>query len=562
MLILGMGAASAIAFGASGPGPHAARKTRDKTAAGTVAAKALQIVSDIHGTWPQMPANIATGRMTSGALIGNGSVGVAIGGAPDKQHFYIGRDDFWSVLRGSIMPVGQLQLTIPSLQGGSSELSENIGPADVTGSFAQGDSQLKTQSWVAAGQNTLFIQLQNAGKLPLPVTATMLDGFGQKDRETLGGMTGDVTWLRVSPEVVHATIGGVAPPNSPGRPGAPVQQSPPSRADVQASDASIQSVQIFDSYGAAKAALPKPVYQWATESVLAGGSSNDATKAPNVFSCGDIIMPERRFTLRASINLALAGGQGVIFSSLVEHRWMQQAVDPTDPLGNTRGHDVPRAQGAESGLLVYLSGGKLAANLNGTVVTSTDAIPLNRWVAVEVAYDGVKMVLRVNGAEVGGTTAFPGTAEVMGPEFQWMAAHPGDPQIPFDGSAPEGVLSMRVLGAQVSSENGDIHFAIPAGGHVIVALAAMDDRDTADYFHSAIADLQQTTSATIAAIHSRHVAWWQNFWSKSICRNTGQDDPILVVWVSICAGVLQQTWQRCPRAVGKLDYDHKPRLGW
>jgi len=515
MLILGMGTVSVVAFGASGPGPHAAHKTTDKAAAGTVAAKALQIVSDIHGTWQQMPGNIVSGRMTSGALIGNGSVGVAIGGTPDKQQFYVGRDDFWSVLRGSIMPVGQLQLMIPSLQGGSSELSENIGPANVTGSFARGDSLLRTQSWVAAGQNTLFIHLENPGKFPLQVTAAMLDGFGHKDRETLGGIAGDVSWLKVSPEVVHATIGGVTPPNRPGRPGASVQQSPPSRVDIQASDASIRSVQIFDSYSAAKAALPKPVYQWASENVLAGGSSNDAAKAPDVFSCGDIIMPERRFTVRVSINLALADGHGVIFSSLVEHRWMQQAVDPTDPLGNTRGHDVPRAQGAEAGLLVYLADGKLAANLNGTVVTSKEPIPLNQWAEVEVAYDGSRLVLRVDGAEMGETSAFPNAAEVMGPKFEWMAAHPGDTQIPFDGTAPEGVLATRVLGAQVSSENGDIHFTIPARGHVIVALAVMDDRDTADYFHSAISDLQQATSATIAAIYSRHVAWWQKFWSKS-----------------------------------------------
>jgi hypothetical protein len=386
MLILGMGPVSAVAFGASGPGAQAAHQRADKAAAGAVAAKALQIVSDIHGTWHQMPGNIANGRMTSGALIGNGSVGVAIGGTPDKQQFYIGRDDFWSVLRGSIMPVGQLQLMIPSLQGGSSELSENIGAADVTGSFAQGSSQLKTQAWIAAGQNTLFIQMENAGQTPLEVSAAMLDSFGQKDRETLGGVTGDVTWLKVSPEVVHASIGGVAQPTrpgprGPGGPGAPAQQNPPSRADVQASDASIRSVQVFDSFGAAKAALPKPVYQCASQNVLASGSSN----TPNVFSCGNIIMPERRFTVRASIDLDHAGGQGVIFSSLVEHRWMQQAPDPTDPLGNTRGHDVPRAQGPEAGLLVYLLDGKLAANLNGTVVTSKDPMPLNQWSNVEVA---------------------------------------------------------------------------------------------------------------------------------------------------------------------------------
>jgi hypothetical protein len=60
----------------------------------SVAAKALIIVSGIHGQWQQMPGNIATWRMTGGALLGNGSVGVAIGGAPDQQEFYIGRNDF------------------------------------------------------------------------------------------------------------------------------------------------------------------------------------------------------------------------------------------------------------------------------------------------------------------------------------------------------------------------------------------------------------------------------------------------------------------------------------
>src|ERR1700761_9068520 len=59
---------------------------------GSVASKALQIVSSIHGTWTQMPGDIATDRMTGGALIGNGSVGVAIGGTADRQQYYIGRN--------------------------------------------------------------------------------------------------------------------------------------------------------------------------------------------------------------------------------------------------------------------------------------------------------------------------------------------------------------------------------------------------------------------------------------------------------------------------------------
>jgi hypothetical protein len=124
--------------------PRAASAAADKA----VAEKALQIVSDIHGSWTQMPGNISTARMTGGALIGNGSVGVAIGGTADQQEYYVGREDFWSVQRGKIMPVGRLQLSIPALQNATAQLQENIGPADVTASFAAGASQLKSHSWV------------------------------------------------------------------------------------------------------------------------------------------------------------------------------------------------------------------------------------------------------------------------------------------------------------------------------------------------------------------------------------------------------------------------------
>lgn len=50
-----------------------------------VSETALQIVSGIHGSWTQMPGKIATWRMTSGALIGNGSVGVAFGGTRSNR---------------------------------------------------------------------------------------------------------------------------------------------------------------------------------------------------------------------------------------------------------------------------------------------------------------------------------------------------------------------------------------------------------------------------------------------------------------------------------------------
>ena len=479
----------------------------------TVSKMALGIVSGIHGSWPQMPGKIATWRMTSGALIGNGSVGVAIGGTPEQQEFYVGRDDFWSVLRGRIMPVGRLQLTIPALQGGSSEVRENIGPADVTASIAEGDNKLKSRSWVAAGRNVFFVQLENTGRTGLPISAEFLDAFGRDDRKNLGGAAGDVDWLRVSPEVVDATIGGSNQRSTRG----PFEPAAAPQKVAAISDAGIRSVQIFSGYfeHAPAGSQEKPLYAWASQGVLAGKSGGAGAASPGVFSCGDIIMPQRRFTVRASINARHADGEGILFSALVNHRWMKQTIDPTDPIGNVRGHDVPRAQGADAGLVLYLSKGRIAANLNGTVVTANRSVPLNQWVRVGAAYDGMKLVLLMNGVEVGETTNFPTAAEVMGPKWKWAAAHPGDAQIPFDGCAPEGILAMRIIGARVSSEKGGIHFTIPAGGRVTVAVAVMDNRDTEGYFHRAISDLQQASAKTIAATWSRHLVWWRKFWSKS-----------------------------------------------
>jgi len=478
-------------LGISAAAQTAPAKDSSGAADKAVAEKALRIVVNIHGSWTQMPGNIATRRMSAGALIGNGSVGVAIGGTADKQEYWVGRDDFWSVQRGKIMPMGRLELSFPSLAGATAHLQENIGPADVTGIFAAGSSQLKSRAWVDSDKNYFFVELENPGTTALDVSAALLDGFGQDDRETLGGVTGQVTWQRVSPEVVHATIGG------------------PNDGKATTLDADVRSLQIFGNTPASP--NKKPLYAWNSPSGLAGGAE---AKPGQAFSCGNIIMPERHFTVRASINLDLANGDGVIFSS-ISQRWKMQQQDPTDPLGNVRGHDTGRPQGAEAGLLIYLSHGRLAANLNGTVLIANRPVPLQQWTTVAVTYDGMKMTLVVNGKPVGETTNFPTAAQVMGPKWEWAAAHPGDTRIPFAGIAPEGVLATRVIGAQVHGEDGDLRFQVPAGGKVILAVAATDDRDAAGYFQSSISDLQRATAETVAAASSRHLAWWRNFWSKS-----------------------------------------------
>ena len=469
-----------------------ASRARFVTADSSVAEKALQIVAGVHGEWTQMPGNIVSTRMTGGALIGNGSVGVAIGGTPDKQEYFIGRNDFWSVQRGKIMPLGRVELRIQALQNATASMQENIGPADVTATLQTGTSQLKTRSWVDSSKNFFYVELENSGAVPLDVTAGMLDAFGQDDLENLGGTTGQVYWRRVSPEIVHATIGG------------------PNDGKGGLLDASIRSLQIVDDGQARAQRGDKPIYAWSSANGLWDGSG----KSTQPFSCGNIILPELKFTVRSSVNVDHVNANGIIFSSISQH-WNMQQQDPTDPLGNVRGHDVGRPQGGEAGLQIYLSQGRLAANLNGTVVTAGSALPLGRWTEVAVAYDGVKMALLVDGHPVGETTNFPTAAKVTGPDWEWAATHPGDAEVPFAGMAPRGVLATRIIGAAVSTENGELHFQVREGDKVVMAVVVTDDRDTPDYLQSAISNLQRASSETVAAAWSRHMTWWRNFWSRS-----------------------------------------------
>ena len=468
---------------------HAPARAAGREPAGSgafVARTALRIVAGIRGSWAKMPADIVSPLMTPAALIGNGSLGVAIGGSSHRQTFYVGRDGFWSVLRGRIMPVGRLTLTLPALRGATARLRENIGPADVTARFVRGSRALRWRAWVFDDRDLFAVQLSNPGREPLRVRAVLRDAFGHEDLRNLSGIRHGIRWLRVSPETVRASIG------EPRRPGS------------FDSGVGIRSVQVFSAEPLRRASGARPMYAWHG---LAG--------VPKPFACGDIIMPARRFTVRAEVRLNGPHRTGTIFSAVVRHRWMKQRVDPQDPLGNLRGHDLPRAQGALAGLRISIAHGRLRADLNGTVVTAGKPLPLHRWVDVAVAYDGARLILLEKGRTIGSTRNFPTAAEVMGPQWEWAATHPGDAHIPFDGIGPRGVLALRVLGADATLRQGTTQFTVPPAGHVTVLVAAFDDRDEPGYFPAAIAALRLADAASVAASWSRHLAAWRRFWSKS-----------------------------------------------
>src|SRR4051794_29683425 len=67
------------------------------TADDATAAQALRIVQNYRGRWSAPPTNTPSGKTVDGPLLGNGDVGVTIGGGIDDQTFYIGKNEFWTL---------------------------------------------------------------------------------------------------------------------------------------------------------------------------------------------------------------------------------------------------------------------------------------------------------------------------------------------------------------------------------------------------------------------------------------------------------------------------------
>ncbi len=440
-----------------------------------VANLAWQMVAAIHGTYTNVPGGAPTRVLPGGALLGNGSMGVALQGGPEQPTFFVGRDDFWSMLRGRIMPVGRLQLTIPQLRGASYHVDENIGPAALTGRFAtHGQAALQFKCFVANPQDIMVLQLHNTGISPLTITPQLLDGWGTPGAAGMAGSTAGVSWLTVSPETMDARIG-----------------EPTGKDPAKPFNGQIANVRIYRG-----AISGRPAYRFLNEPTAS------PTGASTRFDCGNLLMPQRAFAIAARVRPNSARGPQVIFSALCHVDWSGWN-EPTPP-------QIPY------GFSLSLVNGKLSALLNRARITASAALPLQHWSQVSAAYDGRTLSISVDGKTVASTHAFPSAQQVQGPSWHWAAIHPGDKHILYDGCAPRGVLAVSVIGqAPQHATSMAAPFTLPAGGRAILLLSALNDRDV-PHPHAATLELLGGMSIkTTEAMWQSHLAWWKNFWGKS-----------------------------------------------
>jgi alpha-L-fucosidase 2 len=115
------------------------------------------------------PRQVPTRGMPDGPLLGNGDIGVVLGGPPEAQVFYIGKNDFWTrhLADAKVIAVGRLELNIPALRGANYRQEQDLALAEVRGVFTKNGLTVRTRSWVDAHENLLLTELESDGDEPV-----------------------------------------------------------------------------------------------------------------------------------------------------------------------------------------------------------------------------------------------------------------------------------------------------------------------------------------------------------------------------------------------------------
>ena len=497
------------------------------------------LAAKVVGNYTAPPPNLVTTSTTGGAVTGNGDMALIVGGDSKALKFYIGKADFFGVLRGAIQPVGSLTLLVPSLNGSSYALHQNVGPATITGEFTNVDYGLTLTSWVATSENTGVIHLRNTGTKPLSFGTLLEEGFsGSTGNPATYGATTNATWVKVSPDTVYLELGNQLH-NALGT--SPFEGR---IADFRLFDKALDGTSLmrFDSNPNFPWKGPiQPMLSWSAlgktepkilgENVsinandLHGGSVTFKGDQSSELSLGAIPFPERQFTISTWINIGAIHPKSSIVTAQIPY---------TLPYGTglpypyVRGLSLSLVNGALSATLNQSGGFNKATEMfyadatNQFTATSSRPLPTNEWVQVATTYDGNILRIFCNGAQVGATESFPtGINGMMG--WNKMVTHLGDTSVIHHGCAPLGILMQSVVGANASSNaQGSLSFSIPVGGEASIVVAAVTDRNTENYLQAAQEQISNATSASLAKLFDAHNDWWGNFWSKSYVQISNQ----------------------------------------
>jgi len=140
--------------------------------------QAWRVVQQYTGDWTSPPTNLANGETVDAPLLGNGDIGVAVGGSIANQTLYLGKNDFFSGTSHAIRPLGRIVLNAAGLSGSSYHVVQDIAHAEVRGTYSLNGQTFSATSWVDANWGLVVTSFTLTGGGTQQIRITLQTGSG------------------------------------------------------------------------------------------------------------------------------------------------------------------------------------------------------------------------------------------------------------------------------------------------------------------------------------------------------------------------------------------------
>lgn len=162
------------------------------------------------GTWSSPPTGTVTDVMTDGALLGNGDLGVTVGGDRNTLRLYLSKNDFWT----SPGPDGAHPITLGGLTlrraagtdtGTAYSMTQDILNAEVRTDLTVNNVPVRTRSYVADSADVVVTEISSTGTAPVTLALDAWTKSGNSAYPSTSGVSGSTLWAARSTQNVASS---------------------------------------------------------------------------------------------------------------------------------------------------------------------------------------------------------------------------------------------------------------------------------------------------------------------------------------------------------------------
>ncbi|NQU19639.1 MAG: hypothetical protein HQ567_00040 [Candidatus Nealsonbacteria bacterium] len=155
-----------------------------------------QIVSRHKAVFIRPPKHVPSFHVVDGPITGNGDIGMTVSGLPQRQRYWISKNDFWKsgpdFKQCGPSLIGGIDVGIDAIEDATYHVEQILYESAIASRFATKGNTVSMDARVLATENLIVLELSASDKpVQVQLDLWVKDGYGAK---TAKGLDGHVLW--------------------------------------------------------------------------------------------------------------------------------------------------------------------------------------------------------------------------------------------------------------------------------------------------------------------------------------------------------------------------------